>query len=613
MQKKLFWIFILCFSQNLFAQKIGLSPLTFVGKEQTKFSTNARTESDTIVLKLPFYDDFSKKMGIPDTALWERNGGVFVNNTMGVNPPSQNVATFDGVDYKGEPYNFVAPTSSGFADYLVSHRIDMSKMIYDSAVFFSFYWQAQGLGDQPESEDGDYLELQFKNNLGEWVTQWKQTGKTLEPFKYEHLQLVDQKYFHKDFQFRFRAHNRLSGAYDVWNIDYVYLNRLRKFNDFSLIDVAAVKQPSSYIKNYWAMPMKHFLPRQKTLKTDTIRSTMYNLDNNFNAIAYQVVLKDLVRGDRLGRLIDTAQIIDFKETRQIVALPLDSLPKDRKRMILEYEFRLNTGEGNPLPSVNLRQNDTIRGRTVLDNYYAYDDGSAEYGIWINQKYGKFAYEYNSLEPDVITHLDVNFLPLGANLKGETVNLYVWKNIGFGNSSKDTMLLVQNTYITYPDSINRLVRIQLSRPIRVQGKFFIGFEQLNENNVVIGFDRNTDSSLKMFYNVTNVWEQNTNKNLKGSVLMRPVFGESVVTSNKEANLEESINLYPNPTNGILRLEGKIQSVELIDLYGKILESKNFRSFETKEIQFAEGLPNGLYLVRAKLENGNFAVKKVVLSR
>src|SRR5688500_3761803 len=48
---------------------------------------NARTQADPLVL--PFFDDFSTYTGRPDVNLWEGRGGVVVNNTFAVNPPSK--------------------------------------------------------------------------------------------------------------------------------------------------------------------------------------------------------------------------------------------------------------------------------------------------------------------------------------------------------------------------------------------------------------------------------------------------------------------------------------------------------------------------------------------
>src|ERR1700727_1979288 len=65
------------------------------------------------VLKLPFLDDFSKPSTFPDTAIWI-NGGVFTNYTYPTSPHTLGVATFDGVNSYGLPYD---PSASAYGSY----------------------------------------------------------------------------------------------------------------------------------------------------------------------------------------------------------------------------------------------------------------------------------------------------------------------------------------------------------------------------------------------------------------------------------------------------------------------------------------------------------------
>ena len=58
-------------------------------------------------LTLPFFDDFSQTKGAnPNTKLWI-NGGVNINNTFALNQPTVNIATFDGKNSAGLPYDAV--------------------------------------------------------------------------------------------------------------------------------------------------------------------------------------------------------------------------------------------------------------------------------------------------------------------------------------------------------------------------------------------------------------------------------------------------------------------------------------------------------------------------
>src|ERR1017187_7378112 len=104
---------------------------------------------------LPFLDDFSKLGPYPDSTKWIEHS-VYINRTFPIAPPSIGVATFDGLDSSGYPYNFSAgPTAAAPADFLTSRPINMPVAggPQDSNLFFSFYYQAQGTGIYPKTDD----------------------------------------------------------------------------------------------------------------------------------------------------------------------------------------------------------------------------------------------------------------------------------------------------------------------------------------------------------------------------------------------------------------------------------------------------------------------------
>ena len=102
-----------------------------------------------------FLDDFSYNSYFPDNLLWE-DSAVFVNRSYPINPVTLGVATFDGLDANGMAYDISASTQGKRADSLTSKAIDLSAV--DSA-YLLFYYQAEGLGDNPQTEDSLVLEF----------------------------------------------------------------------------------------------------------------------------------------------------------------------------------------------------------------------------------------------------------------------------------------------------------------------------------------------------------------------------------------------------------------------------------------------------------------------
>jgi hypothetical protein len=128
---------------------------------------------------LPFEDDFSYPGPDPDPDLWQ-NSGALVNFTFPINPISYGVATLDGLNGFGIPYDTTSFNFNavGPADTLTSMPILMGDHSPSESIYFSFFYQPGGLGDVPNSAFynstnfnvpfGDSLVLEFKDNTGNW-------------------------------------------------------------------------------------------------------------------------------------------------------------------------------------------------------------------------------------------------------------------------------------------------------------------------------------------------------------------------------------------------------------------------------------------------------------
>ena len=182
---------------------------------------------------------------------------------MGINPPSINVATFDGLDSAFLPYS-EQMLSNGLRDSLVSQAIKLGEPEVSvgerNSVYLSFFYQWQGNGEAPDPDD--YLRVEFKNNHGQWETMMTILPKSSfnRSEFYDTLIKVDgDRFFHDLFQFRFKNYGRLSGPYDTWNIDYVYLNKNRNVNDIDFPDQAISSPYTSLFDRYQSIPYLHFL------------------------------------------------------------------------------------------------------------------------------------------------------------------------------------------------------------------------------------------------------------------------------------------------------------------------------------------------------------------
>ena len=93
--------------------------------------------------------------------------------------------------------------------------------------------------------------------------------------------------------------------------------------------------------------------------------------------------------------------------------------------------------------------------------------------------------------------------------------------------------------------------------------------------------------------------------------------SVFVTPEDADIVETednafVQVYPNPTNGKLRIENgklRIENVEIFDAYGRKLKEEKRRKEEKEVLIDISELEAGVYLLRIMTEQGE-VVKKVL---
>ena len=106
---------------------------------QALIATGAARNNTTVSAKrnslsLPFFDDFANKEVYPKADLWVDNF-VYINDHLQTNAISYGVATFDGLNQFGRPYNTTTPNAYGTADTLTSLPIDLSAFTCSGLIY----------------------------------------------------------------------------------------------------------------------------------------------------------------------------------------------------------------------------------------------------------------------------------------------------------------------------------------------------------------------------------------------------------------------------------------------------------------------------------------------
>lgn len=616
----------------------GQLVLTPILKEPGKSkSAQARTE-DITPRSLPFWDDFATiKNGVADPELWEFGNSVWINSGLGINPPSLNVATFDGLDSIGRPYNVNDLLAKGFADKIVSAPLRLDEVIPANRtnVAITFFYQFKGRGEAPDV--GDILSLHFKNNLGIWTQVWAiENDGTLavDEFVRVTIPITGDEYFHDAFQFRFQNFARLSGPYDTWHVDYVYVNngKAQIAPVYPLFPDRTVSQPlSSLFKDYWVVPIKHFLnDPMSVLKNPLFTVTTLRTDQNPPAeqpIGYASQVNITTFENEVTSVTQT--ILDLDNTGtipvpfgQFASMKIETLPNlslissTTDSTFIELRAVINSADDIPKPIVEADydtdvfnpikfvSNDTIRATYALSNYYAYDDGEAEYGAGLNKAGAQVAYRFDMLtdESDTIVAVDLYF-PRFGDESSQSIQLQIHKNLSDAASD----LLYTGTIPIQRNSFNQFWRFKLPEPITVRDFFHIGWRQTTSAIIAIGLDKNTIVADKIFVNLNGTWQPD---NLEGSLMMRPVFGKGngggVISGTPET---QAINFYPNPNPGVFYIDDEPDQIQVLDLTGKPIAIQTETSFNKTRISIVNPVA-GIYVLRTRQGNQLLTQKVIV---
>ena len=576
---------------------------------------NKKTNNKAL-LTLPFIDDFSQNYIFPDANLWQ-DLNAYVNSSFPENPITYGVATLDGLDSTGTPYNFSLPTSYGIAGYLTSQQIDLTTPI--DSVFLSFYYQPQGNGNKPETKDSLRLEF-FRQSDSSWVRMWGTPGAANHAF----LQVmipVDTSFQNNKFQFRFVNWATLSGNVDHWNIDYVYLDENRNYADTALNDVSFITNHHTMLKELTGIPWQHYL-------TDTIGlmdTALHVTYKNNHSATYSLLYKyEIIENNGAGPSIhiypptasnqNVFAYSDSTLSHAVYNLPANnfSFPSDFAAQSKVFQIK-NYFDISP-NDVQV-SNDTVNSYQVFGSYYSYDDGSAEVGYGVQGIGSKLGHEFLIKKDDTLKAFQIYFNPIMNNLSAETFRLKVWSSL----NPEVEIYSQAATLFTSPiySNTNEFLNYNLDVPLYLTaGTYYFGWEKISANFLNVGWDVNTNNSTKVHYNSVGVWQT---ASFDGTLMLRPVFGsvtDPQVSVEENDVIQEDFEVYPNPTSDAFYFKSKNPNnnsyhIQLVDIYGKVIietESSLSNKIDVRNIS------NGIYLIRfINNETKNTLVKKVIISK
>jgi len=594
---------------------IGLTSNGIIQDHYKDLSTRPGFKSKALAdtLDLPFFDDFSKYTIYPDPTLWE-DQNAFVNFTYGVNPISIGVATLDAIDYKGSIHEN-ANTFGFIADHLTSQPINLD-YLPSASVYLSFFYQPQGLGDEPDPADSLVLEF-YSPGDSIWHSIWNAPGNTLQEFRQVLIPVIDTLFLKKGFKFRFKNYASLTtnssspgriANCDHWNLDYIKLDKDRNPNDTLLNDVTMVNPIQSLLKNYEAMPWDHFKATSLSEMGNSISISYTNHDDSVRNVTRLFEVRDVYQAELDYSLSGGAANIDPTETIHYDTTLIYTYSSDQTDSAL-FEVMAYLITDN----FDNKINDTVYYYQFFHDYFAYDDGSSERGYGIagdGAENARIAYQFNSTIPDTLYGIQIYFNQSYLNESQKYFTLSVW---GDNSGIPGEILSSQETVLPeYENELNRFHTYKLDTPVFVSGIFYVGWQQITDAFLNFGFDINRIRNDKIFYQESGIWY---NSSFFGALMIRPVMGRSLLTSQRSIPAESGFHLYPNPATNYIRIEfpkGKTyNNIQFIisDTYGRtIFQSRG----ETREINLS-GISSGLYFLIIRDQETVLSIRKFIVSR
>lgn len=589
------------------------SNYTVAGQINKLHTFKGLTAGDTITL--PVFDDFSGQTVYPDRKWWT-DEFVFINNTYSDRQITLGIATFDALNNFGRLYE--TASSAGFkADQLTSKPLNLNYTASDN-IWLSFLYQAGGLADSPEINDS--LTLQFFAPVeNKWYSVWRTEGKTGKSFKSVIIPVNQSRFLKRGFQFRFVNYASLSqnlsdpsmvGNCDIWNIDYLKIDKNRNEADTVYNDVAFRLPVRSVLKRHESMPWKQFKQISLQEMGSSIPVQYRNNDVITRNITRNFEIWDVYKKSEAHSFSPGATNINASSDVTYNANLVYTYNTDNPDSALfRITCSLKTDAFDP------KENDTVIYYQVFKNYFSFDDGSSEGGYGINglgSRNAMLAYRFTSFMQDTLRAVQICFNDSYMDANKRAFDLMVWDD---NNGSPGNVLHAEEeVMVEQGDYINGFYRYRIPGGVPVDGIFYVGWKQRSEAFLNAGFDVNTPHKGKQFYWINGEWNQSQ---VDGSVMIRAVVGDPLKITgiddifSKNKNI---IKIWPNPASdhitiekGDIPLSGQTY-ISIYDISGREL----IKVADSDRIDITS-LPKGIYIVITSLNGKTVGYNRLIKSK
>ena len=563
--------------------------------------------TDTLVP--PFTDDFSYPSDKPSPALWQ-DAKVWVNDEMALFQNSLGVATFDGLNENGFAYKENALGSDSLADVLTSAYLDLQGL---SNVYLSFQLQEGGRGELPSNNDSIVVEY-WSPVTADWTQVWGQKGSgTSGPFSSVILPVQGANYLQKGFRFRFAAYGARAGAYDIWNVDYVQLDKDRNPSDTIITEPAIARAHPLIIGSgaytswpWWVSNASSVANRPSTLEF------IYRRNGAVPSGGWSLNLGQF-RWEENGSLI--------QQTTAVPVITNTQHNQDQTFTVSVPSTAMTSFSGPTTVSTKVwfdgsaagfRSNDTVRGTLTLNNYLALDDGSAERAYAVqNVIGGRVAQKFKVGGlggSDTLKGMYFNFVDAGEAYTS-TFRMAVWAPADSGDGPGNILYMSDSLYRPFTGYYRGdMIPYELDSSVSLNAyaEVWLGYICTSSNPMYLGLDqqRTLPSGMPRYYGDGFNWYQSLEP---GVAMMRPYFRYSPTDMAVE-ELAQDFKVYPNPSSGSLSIESPSAHYVLRTLTGETVAAGHVEGYNNLELHHLDA---GLYILSLRTAQGIAQVKWIKL--
>ena len=563
--------------------------------------------TDTLVP--PFTDDFSYPSDKPSPALWQ-DAKVWVNDEMALFQNSLGVATFDGLNEYGFAYKENALGSDSLADVLTSAYLDLQGL---SNVYLSFQLQEGGRGELPSNADSIVVEY-WSPVTADWTQVWGQKGSgTSGPFSSVILPVQGANYLQRGFRFRFAAYGARAGAYDIWNVDYVQLDKDRNPSDTIITEPAIARAHPLIIGSgaytswpWWVSNASSVANRPSTLEF------IYRRNGAVPSGGWSLNLGQF-RWEENGALV--------QQTTAVPVITNTQHNQDQTFTVSVPSTAMTSFSGPTTVSTKVwfdgsaagfRSNDTVRGTLTLNNYLALDDGSAERAYAVqNVVGGRVAQKFKVGGlggSDTLKGMYFNFVDAGEAYTS-TFRMAVWAPADSGDGPGNILYMSDSLYRPFTGYYRGDMmpyELDSSVSLNAYAEIWLGYICTSSNPMYLGLDqqRTLPSGMPRYYGDGFNWYQSLEP---GVAMMRPYFRYSPTDMAVE-ELAQDFKVYPNPSSGSLSIESPSAHYVLRTLTGATVAAGHVEGYNNLELHHLDA---GLYILSLRTAQGIAQVKWIKL--